>query len=38
MDQKLERLMKQLGEAINDSISGSEQIAEVIARIKNRRL
>jgi hypothetical protein len=26
--------MKQLGEAINDSISGSEQIAEVIARIK----
>ena len=27
--------MKQLGEAINDSISGSEQIAEVIARIKN---
>jgi hypothetical protein len=34
MDQKLERLMKQLGEAINDSISGSEQIAEVIARIK----
>ncbi len=35
MDQKLERLMKQLGEAINDSISGSEQIAEVIARIKS---
>ena len=26
--------MKQLGEAINDSISGSEQIAEVISRIK----
>jgi hypothetical protein len=26
--------MKQLGEAINDSISDSEQIAEVIARIK----
>jgi hypothetical protein len=34
VDQKLERLMKQLGEAINDSISGSEQIAEVISRIK----
>lgn len=34
MDQKLERLMKQLGEAINDSISSSEQIAEVISRIK----
>ncbi len=27
--------MKQLGEAINDSISGSEQIGEVISRIKN---
>lgn len=35
MDQKLERLMKQLGEAINESISGSEQIAEVISRIKS---
>ncbi len=35
MDQKLERLMKQLGEAINDSISGSEQIGDVIARIKS---
>jgi hypothetical protein len=35
VDQKLERLMKQLGEAINDSISDSEQIAEVIARIKS---
>ena len=34
MDPKLERLMKQLGEAINDSISDSEQIAEVISRIK----
>ncbi len=34
MDQKLERLMKQLGEAINESISDSEQIAEVISRIK----
>lgn len=27
--------MKQLGEAINDSISGSEQIGEVISRIKS---
>ncbi len=34
MDQELERLMQQLGEAINDSISESEHIAEVIARIK----
>jgi hypothetical protein len=34
VDQKLESLMKQLGEAINDSISGSERIADVIARIK----
>ena len=34
MDPKLERLMKQLGEAINDSISDSEQIAEVISRIR----
>lgn len=35
MDQKLERLMKQLGEAINDSISDSEHIAEVISRIRS---
>jgi len=34
VDQKLERLMKQLGEAINDSISDSVQIADVISRIK----
>lgn len=34
MDQKLERLMKQLGEAINDSISDSEHIAEVISRVR----
>jgi hypothetical protein len=34
MDQKLEKLMKQLGEAINDSISDSEQVAEVISRSK----
>ncbi len=35
MDQKLERLMKQLGEAINDSISDSEHIADVISRIRS---
>lgn len=34
MDQKLEKLLKQLGEAINDSISDSEEIAGVISRIK----
>jgi hypothetical protein len=34
VDQNLERLMQQLGEAINDSISESEHIADVIARIK----
>jgi hypothetical protein len=34
VDQKLERLMKQLSEAINDSISDSEQVGEVITRIK----
>lgn len=34
MDQRLQRLMKELGEAINESISDSEQIAEVIAKIK----
>jgi hypothetical protein len=35
VDQKLEKLIKQLGEAINDSVSGSEQIAEIISRIKS---
>lgn len=34
VDQQLQRLMKELGEAINDSLSDSEQIAEVIAKIK----
>ncbi|HWR36776.1 MAG TPA: hypothetical protein VN622_12980 [Clostridia bacterium] len=34
VDQQLQRLMKELGEAINESLSDSEQIAEVIARIK----
>jgi uncharacterized protein (UPF0335 family) len=35
VDQRLQRLMKELGQAINESISDSEQIAEVIAKIKS---
>jgi hypothetical protein len=34
VDQRLKSLMEQLGEAINQSLSDSEQIAEVITRIK----
>jgi hypothetical protein len=34
VDERLKSLMEQLGEAINNSLSDSEQIAEVIARIK----
>jgi hypothetical protein len=34
VDQRLKSLMRELGEAINNSLSDSEQIAEVIARIK----
>lgn len=34
MDQRLKKLMQELGEAINESISDSGQIAEVIAKIK----
>ena len=34
MDTQLERLMKKLGEAINDSISASRPIADVIDRVK----
>lgn len=34
MDERLKQLMKELGEAINGSLSDSEQIAEVISRIK----
>ena len=34
MDQRLRSLMEELGEAINHSLSDSEQIAEVITRIK----
>jgi hypothetical protein len=35
VDQQLKQLMKELGEAINGSLSDSEQIAEVVARIKD---
>jgi hypothetical protein len=34
VDQRLKDLMKELGEAINESLSDSEQIAEVVSRIK----
>ncbi len=34
MNPRLKQLMKELGEAINESLSESEQIADVIARIK----
>lgn len=34
MDQRLQKLMQELGEAINETLSDSEQIAEVIAKIK----
>jgi hypothetical protein len=34
VEPRLEKLMKQLGEAVNDSISSSAQVAEAIARIK----
>jgi pentose-5-phosphate-3-epimerase len=34
LDQQLKDLMKELGEAINESLSDSEQIAEVVSRIK----
>ncbi len=35
VDQQLQKLMKQLGEAINESLSDSEQIAKVISKIKS---
>src|SRR5689334_6967095 len=35
VDQQLQKLMKQLGDAINESLSDSDQIAEVISRIKS---
>ncbi len=34
MNPKLQKLMRELGDAINESLSESEQIAEVISRIK----
>jgi len=34
MDNRLKGLMKELGEAINTSLSDSDEIAEVISRIK----
>ncbi|MFZ0773155.1 MAG: hypothetical protein WCA49_04630 [Candidatus Sulfotelmatobacter sp.] len=34
MDQQLKELMKELGVAINESLSHSEQISEVVSRIK----
>ena len=34
MNPKLKQLMKELGEAINESLSESDQIAEVISKIK----
>ena len=35
MNPKMQKLMRQLGDAINESLSDSEQIAEVISRIKS---
>jgi len=34
VDQQLKQLMKELGEAINESLADSDQIAEVVSRIK----
>ncbi len=34
MNQQLKQLMKELGEAINESLAESDQIAEVISKIK----
>ena len=34
VDKRLKSMMKELGDAINNSLSDSEQIAEVISRIK----
>jgi hypothetical protein len=34
VDQQLKQLMKELGDAINESLSDSESIAEVVARIR----
>jgi len=34
LDAQLKQLMKELGDAINESLSDSEQISEVVSRIK----
>ena len=34
MDNRLKKMMKELGDAINESLSESEQIAEAIGKIK----
>ena len=34
MDKRLKSMMKELGDAINNSLSDSEEIADVISRIK----
>jgi hypothetical protein len=34
VDTQLQKLMKQLGDAINESLSDSDQIAKVISKIK----
>ena len=35
MDKRLKNMMKELGDAINNSLSDSDEIAEVISRIKD---
>ncbi|HZQ69948.1 MAG TPA: hypothetical protein VFA68_15595 [Terriglobales bacterium] len=35
MDQQLKQLMKELGEAINESLADSDQIADVVSKIKD---
>ena len=35
MDKRLKIMMKELGDAINNSLSDSEQIADVMSRIKD---
>ncbi len=35
VDQRLQKLIQELGEAINESLADSEQIADVIAKIKS---
>ena len=34
MDQELKKLMKELGEAINQAVADSDQISDVMSRIK----